>query len=398
MSNPNWYVSRTSQMYLLEEASYATAPTLLATSAFRHLPGSKLSFNPRTPAKSPERHTDPSQRVLYTRRQSGSFDLKAQMYPSGTLNTLPELDLVYKNGFGAAAQNITLATTVSSGPTTTGAVVASATGLAIGQMVELNIAAGGNAGTYIRRLTNIVSTTLTWSPALPGAQSVADTVKGMVTYSLGTTPPKSLDIAHYPQAPSSSTPARELLGSVIDKLSFMFDSNLEPQVQFSGPAQGLAGTSPNFTPQSQPGGFTTVGAENILPSGLTGYFYLAGNLYQIEKMQIDIVNGMDLQNTALGTNKAGAFYRKGKRFVTFKIDAKVSDDVTLWTPSLATSSNEIFIQIGTVSARMWAIALPNAIITDNPDIPDSGDETQQWSFVGEAMGSAGNDEIVLGAG
>ena len=34
---------------------------------------------------------------------------------------------------------------------------------------------------------------------------------------------------------------------------------------FSGPAQGWAGTSPNFTPQSQPGGFTKVGADSGIP-------------------------------------------------------------------------------------------------------------------------------------
>jgi hypothetical protein len=148
---------------------------------------------------------------------------------------------------------------------------------------------------------------VTWAPALPATCAVGDTVKGCVGYPLGTALPKSLDIAHYPQAPSASTPAREMLGCVIDKLSFMFDSNLEPMIQFSGPAQGFAGSSPNFTPQAQPGGFTTVGAENAIPSGLTGYFQLGATLYQIEKMQIDIVNAMELQNTALGTSKAAAY-------------------------------------------------------------------------------------------
>jgi hypothetical protein len=185
-------------------------------------------------------------------------------------------------------------------------------------------------------------------------------VKGCTGYPLGTALPKSLDIAHYPQAPAASTPARELLGCVIDKLSFMFDSNLEPMMQFSGPAQGFSGSSPNFTPQAQPGGFTTVGAENAIPSGLTGYFQLGGTLYEIEKMQIDIDNAMDLQNTALGTNKPTAYFRKGKRIVTFKIDAKVSDDLTLWTPSLASRATRCMIQIGTASTKMFGLYMPAA--------------------------------------
>jgi hypothetical protein len=128
---------------------------------------------------------------------------------------------------------------------------------------------GAAPGVYIRWLTAAYAggTTLTWEPPLPATCAVSDTVKGCVGYALGTALPKSLDIAHYPQAPSASTPAREMLGCVIDKLSFMFDGNLEPMIQVSGPAQGFAGSSPNFTPQAQPGGFTTVGAENAIPSG-----------------------------------------------------------------------------------------------------------------------------------
>jgi hypothetical protein len=391
----NWYIGRTGQLYIGEESAYATAPTLLAANAFRHL-SQKLSFDPRQLAKGPERHTDPSQRVLYTRRQKASFDIKGQLYPSGVLNTLPEADVVLKNALGNAASNITLSTTVSSGASVTGAVVASATGLAVGQPIQIGVLGGSAPGTYIRWLTSVAGTTLGWAPALPATCAVSDTVKGTIGYALGTALPKSLDIAHYPQAPSGSTPAREMLGCSVDKLSFMFDGNLEPMIQFSGPAQGLSGTSPNFTPQAQPGGFTTVGAENAIPSGIVGYFQLGSTLYEIEKMQIDIVNGMDLQNTALGTNKAKAAFRKGKRFVTVKINAKVSDDLTLWTPSLGASSNACILQIGTVSTKMWGFYMPALILTAPPDIVDA-EETNNWDFVGEAMASAGNDELYVAA-
>lgn len=393
----SWYVSRTAQMYVKDEASYGTAPTFAATDAVRHLAGTKLSFNPRNPAKSPERHTHPSSLVLLTRRQSADWALKAQMYPSGTLNTAPELAALLKATFGAAPQNITLSTTFSGTPTTTGGTIASATGLVAGQMVQITIAAGASAGVYLRRLTT-ASTSAVWSPALPAAPVSGDTLKGIVTWTLSTAIDKSLDIAHYPQAPAASTPAREMLGCVVEQCVIDLDSNLEPMVTFSGPAQGFAGSSPNFSPQSQPGAFTTVGAESGIPSGLTGYFYLGGTLYQIEKFQLTIKNNMELQNTALGTSKASAYFRKGKREVTAKISAKVSDDTTLWTPSLATSSNEVFIQIGNASSKIWAIALPYFVLTDNPDIPDGGDETQGWDFNGTALGSAGNDEVILAQG
>src|SRR3954466_11619312 len=110
MPNPNWYLGRTGQLYIGEEATYAVAPTLLASMALRHL-SQKLSFDPRQLAKSPERHTDPSQRVLLTRRQKGSFDVKAQWYPSGVLNTVPESDVVLKNALGGTPTNVILSTT-----------------------------------------------------------------------------------------------------------------------------------------------------------------------------------------------------------------------------------------------------------------------------------------------
>lgn len=392
---PNWYLGRTGQLYLLEEASYATAPTLLPTSAFRHL-SQKLSFDPRQLAKSPERHTDPSQRTLLTRRQKASFDVKAQWYPSGTLNTVPESDLVLKNALGGAVSNVVLSTTVASGAGVSGATLASGTGLAVGQPVQIGVLGGAAPGTYVRWLVTVAGAVVTWAPALPATCAVSDTVKGCVGYTLGTALPKSLDIAHYPQAPSASTPAREQLGCVLDKLSFMFDGNLEPMIQFSGPAQGFAGSSPNFTPQAQPGGFTTVGAENAIPSGLTGYFQLGSTLFEIEKMQIDVVNAMEVQNTALGTNKAKAAFRKGKRFVTVKVNAKVSDDLTLWTPSLGASSNACMLQLGSTSTRIWGVYMPNLILTAPPDLPD-GDETNNWDFVGEAMATTGNDEFYVAA-
>lgn len=387
---PSWYVARTAQMYAKDESSYGTAPTFAATDAVRHLAGSRLKFNPKNFRPSPQRNTHPSQMALLASRQTAEWALKAQMYPSGTLNTLPELNALLKNGFGAAAQNITLATTFSGTPTTTTGTIGSATGLVAGQMIRIDIASGANAGSYMRRVVT-ASTSLVWAPALPSAPASGDAVKGCVTYTPATALAASMDIAHYPQAPAASTPARELLGCVVDKLSFMFDSNLEPMVQFSGPAKAFASAA-----QSQPGGFTTVGAESAIPSGISGYFYYGGTLYQVEKVQIDINNNMDVQNTALGTSSASAYFRKGKRDVQVKVSAKVSDDLTMYTPSLNGSSNELFLQIGITPQQIWGMSLRGVVLTDHPEIPDGSDETQNWDFVGTALGTSGNDEVTLG--
>jgi hypothetical protein len=387
---PNWAIGRLGQVYVKEESTYGTAPTFAATDAFRHL-NIGLPFNPRSLTESPERHTDPSQRVLYTRRAQASFDLKGQLYPSGTLNTLPEAAALLKNSMGAAPSNITLATTFSGTPTTTGGTIGSATGLVIGQAVEINIAAGPNAGTYLRWLTT-AGTSPVWAPALPAAPVAGDTLKGVVTWALGTNLPASLDIAHYPQTPSAWY-TREQLGCALDKLVLSFDSNLEPMINVSGPAKGWASA-----PQAQPGAFTTVGSEAGIPSGLTGYFNYGATLYQIEKMELTVENGMDLQNTALGTSSAVAMFRKTKRKVTVKINAKVSDDLTLWTPSISQASGALHLQIGNASGFIWGMYCPASTILNPPDTPDA-DETNNWDFELRALSpSAANAELYLAQG
>ncbi len=386
MSAPNWAIGRTGQLYVIEESAFDTSTTLASSNALRHLNFS-AHYDPKSFRKSPERHADPSQRVLLAGRAQANWGIKAQLYPSGTLNTLPEFTALMKNAFGAAPTNITLSTTVASGAGVGGAVVASATGLAVGQAIQIVVLGGAAPGTYIRFLTGVSSTTLTWAPNLPATCAVSDTVKGAVTYTPGTTLPKSLDICHYPGG--SGWYNREILGAVPNKLGISLDGSVEPMFDISGPACEMVSA------QSQPGSFTTVGAENAIPSGLTGSFYYGNTAYEIEKLQFDLDNGMDLHNTALGTNKANAMYRKGKRAITIKVNAKVSDDLTLWTPSLTPSSGTLFVQIGTAAAKIFGLYIPVAQIMNPPDTPD-GDETNNWDFTFTALGTSGNDEAYFG--
>lgn len=391
MAIPVWYQARTGVVYVGEESAYGTVPTLASTDAVRHT-SQKLTMS-HSPRPSPERHGTPDQRTLFFGRKAADGDLKALMYPSGTLNTLPELKTLLKNSF-AAPTNITLSTTVASGAATTGAVVASATGLAVGQPVQITMLGGSNPGVYVRWLTSVAGTTLVWAPALPFTCAASDLVKGCAGWAFETALAKSLTVAHYPQAPSASTPARELNGWVLNKMSIMFDANLEPVIQFSGPGQKFAGTLGSYTPQAKPAAFTTVGAEASIPSGLVGYFQHGAILYQIEKMQVDIDLSMDQQNTAFGTSYATGMFRRGKRSVTVKIDAKVADDLTLWTPALAMSSNACMLQIGATSGYIWGVYMPALVFTEIPDIGDD-DETNNFSFAGEALATSGNDNLFL---
>jgi hypothetical protein len=382
-----WLLGRTGKVFVKPESAYGTAPTFVATDAVRHL-GVNLHYSPKSRVNSPARFAHPSLMNRYTRRAAASHDLSGLMYPSGTLNTKPEIDQILAAVFGAAAQNVTLAATVSASPTPTvsGATVSSATGLVIGQMVQIAIAAGSFPGVYARRLTGISTLALTWEPDLPAAPAAADTVKGCVTYNLATALGSSLDIAHYP----ASGTARELLGCAPDTLEITLDSNDEPRFKVSGPAKAYASS-----PQAAPGSFTTVGAENP-PSGLTGALYVGGVAVEFLKAVLTIKNGIDLQNNAFGTSAAQAMYRKTKRSVELAIDTMVSDQTTLWTAGVGTTDQKILLQVGTASGAIWAFELP-AVEFELPDTPDA-DETNQWSFKGVAKGSAaaGNDEVTVG--
>lgn len=394
MAEPNWYVGRQSRFYYgAETGGYAVAPSFSGSSAMR-IQKAMLAFDNHKYRKSPVRFTDPGLRALFLGRYDSKFQVDALMFPSGTLNTLPEADGFFKNGFGGSIQNITLATSFTGGgETTTTGTVASATGLAAGQFIRITTA----GVTYARRLTVVAGAALTWEPALPVTPADADLVKGCITYPLGTALQYSLDCASYPHAPSASTPAREMLGCVVDKIVITLTGNDEPQISFSGPAQGLAGSTPNWTPQSEPGSWTTVGAEASIPTGTISTFQYGATVYQITKIQIEIVNSMKLHNVALGSASALGFERTGQRMVTVKATAMVSDDKTLWTPSVtaAQAVSAGILQIGNTGGYIWAMEFPSLMITAPPVIPDT-DAEQTWDFQMQALAVNGNDECYFG--
>ncbi len=104
--------------------------------------------------------------------------------------------------------------------------------------------------------------------------------------------------------------------------------------------------------------------------------------------------GLLLHDQTFGTSYATGSFRRGKRAVTVKIDAKVADDLTLWTPALAMSSNACMLQIGLTSASIWGVYMPALVFTEIPDIGDD-DEVNNWTFTGEALATAGNDNLYL---
>ena len=117
---PNTYqIGRLGRVYVAQESAYGTAAVLAAGDAVRHL-NVKLGQNPRNRVNSPERHAHPSQLYRFTRRKTADWMISGIFYPSGTINTVCDIDQILQAIFGSKT-NVTLSTTVSAapGPTTT---------------------------------------------------------------------------------------------------------------------------------------------------------------------------------------------------------------------------------------------------------------------------------------
>src|ERR1700754_4099760 len=115
---PNYQLGRTGQVFVAKETTYGTAPGFAATDAIRHL-AVKLGRK-KNRVDAPDRHTHPSQVYRRDRRESFEWSMGGILFPSGTLGTVPDMDPILECGLGAV-RNVTLSTTVASGPTVTGA-------------------------------------------------------------------------------------------------------------------------------------------------------------------------------------------------------------------------------------------------------------------------------------
>jgi hypothetical protein len=373
-----YQIGRLGRTFAKKQVDLVTSATFAATDAIRH-ENAKLNFS-HNRILSKERHAHPSTLDKWTRRITASWSLSGILYPSGTIGTAPDMDEIFECGFGQKTNISPLATTIASGPTTTGATLAAVTGLTVGQGIVINVTTGTPAtGRVVRWIDSIVGSAVTWSPALPQAPAVGDTVKSGVNYSLATALPAALSIAHY-----MTSVSKEGQGCVVDQLSLMWDANDEVHWEASGPMRQRLSSA-----QAEPGAFTTVG--NQPPSGLTGHARMGANALDFLKLRVTMNNAMELDNFNFGKSLAEQFFRKNKRSIEIEIGAMYTDDTQLMTiAENASDSNVVVAQCGQTEGKIIASYMPNVDL-DVPDHPD-GEETMELAFRGAAKGVAGNDE------
>ncbi len=377
-------IGRKGQVYLVKEAAYGEEECLASGNARRHI---EIGFgsDPYNRVTSPEKKQSPGPANRFDRKKSAELSsLEALLRPSGTLNTLPEIDPVLEAAFGAVT-NETLSTTVeaSPSPSTTTATVASAGTLVAGDAILISVA-GHPRTPFVRVLTDVTGTALTWAPALPAAPVEGDAIKGGITYKLSTDLAISLTIAHY-----VGDFRRELLGAGINELGMAFDANEEPRVSASGPAkEQLTGTA-----QDSPAAFTTVGGNP--PSGLIGELLIDATVYLFKSLEVTITNGIIVRNQEYGVNGGTEIYRQGRREISISFEAIAETEETAYNPAEAGSNVTLLKQTGRTEGNIVALYAPRVELK----VPETDDPEEEvtWSHEGIALESvdSANDELTL---
>lgn len=371
-------IGRIGQLYAKKEAAFGTVPALAASNAVRHksitFPGSDVKNKRAIVEKQQSPFTLSTQ--MTDGRTTGAFNLQAILRPSGTINTLPELDPFLECGFGAKI-NTALATTVNAGTGAVGgATLASGAGLAVGGALLITCPDGKKR---IRVITavNTGSGVTTWAPNLPAPPADGAAVKAALVYKFTAQNLLSLSIAHYfKNTDGSAGLSRCLSGAVVDKLQLNFDANDDPMITASGPGKLLdAATAP-----AQPGGFTMVGSQP--PSGITGELVVANTVTKFMKAGFDLSNALALRADSYGYGSAEESYRRGRADIGVDLQLR-AETQTLYDLAVAGTNAGIFVQTGYTEGNIIAVRAANVLFTV-PDTDDP-DEEVNFPFKGKAL-------------
>jgi hypothetical protein len=387
------FIGRTGQRYVKTEgqANYGVSPTLGATDAVRVLE-IDLAYNPNQRTNAMDRNLTPGVRRRQSHKTVAGFNLKRMaMWPSGTLGTPPESDVLLTNALGAKQAIAPLSTTVTAGtvPSTTQMTLAAVTGLVANRSwVEINIASLGI--NCVRFVTAIATNLITVAPPLPTAPATSDTVKSGVDYYPATNPASAFTVADYLTVGAGSSPqtfSREVNGCIVESMGFTFDPNNEPEMSFAGPGK----TQPDSA-QAQPGAFTTVGT--VIPPGTEGSLRIGSTAVPFLKASIQLTNGMKLRNTEYGSKSATGFWRAGRRSVVVSIDMYAEDRTVVYDNAISAAGLSALFQLGTTEGKQWGLYLPKMEF-DVPSTPDPESEII-WTMKAVALETNGNDELYLG--
>jgi len=296
----------------------------------------------------------------------------------------PQLENILLGAMGGTPVSVN--TTVNDAGATAGSfIVASATGIQIGDILAVNIA---SAGSYqCRPVTNVVSTTITFSPPFTAAPTNGATVKARI-YRLSTALPW-FTIVNWLRndADADSVYSQKAIGSQINELEINTNQNI---VQMT--ARGLAASVSRTSIPSIPS--LPSFAEDAVARNYGGVWYDATAIKAYE-MLLRLNNGVARLPVPVGQQAADGVV-PGQRTVSFDllVDGDTAVNTALQTAAENKTDFKLFGCVGQTAGESLAWNLRTANLILNPY--EKGAETLRLSFAGsQGFASAANNELVL---
>lgn len=372
-------IARVGRMFVKKQAAWGTPEALAAANACRHksvtFPGSNNKNKRTIVEKQASPFTRTSQRT--DGRTTAGLNYNGILRPSGTINTVPEVDPFLECAFGTKV-NTVLATAVNAGTGALGgATLASVVGLAVGGPLLITCPDGKKRIRFIATLPGAGA--VTWTPQLPAGQAPADgaAVKSGLLYKLSTSLLMPfLTVGHYLRNLDNTAGfARVCDGIPVDKLTLAFDANDDPMLTVTGPGRFLD----TATAQAEPGGFTMVG--NQPPSGIAGEMMIGDTVAKFMKLQIDLTNAMKLRMDSYGFTLAEEAYRVGRADVAVSLDMRAESEALLYDLAEAGTNTPLFKQTGFTEGSAIAVRMANVEFPE----PETDDPEEEVNFPFKGM-------------
>lgn len=375
------------QAYAKVETAYAVvaADTLSATDAIRHVQLSLTGKNNREPSN--EKRGTPDRSQSLPRRKSAAWNLsEVNWEPSGTLGTVSNVAKFLKAGFGSI-HTAALTTDVNdASATTTQAVLTSVTGLAVGDVIAIEVGGAASGLFQATRIKTIATLTVTFD-ALTAAPADNSVVLHGSTFKLVNNVTESLAIYKYFNAGGFK---QAVYGAVVDQIDVNFDGTKEVTLGMQGAGAAYGDTAGGYAVQSIPAAHTTVGSPL---GGMVGQFSVNGAAFPVIMAKAKFGNQIALRNKELGTSVAsGIGGRNNLRDATVEITFFM-ENTALLALAHTNARGVLRCMVGNVSGSMLAMVMPGVEF----EVPDIGGEVglKEITITGIAYATTGNDAVYL---
>lgn len=320
------------------------------------------------------------------RMQTSGFSLSAEWRPSGTLGVASDLGPALKSFFGTqlasgSGSGVTTTVSASPSPTATGCTVASATGLAVGDVIWVTVGPRREA----TRIKSINTAALTFDELSDAPTSGAAVVCG-VSYKLTTAVPASLCAANF-----VSGKQEVITGGQPTSLELTFGKQDEVIVAVNGVSARYRGNSES-TSLTDPATTTTVG-EPI--NGIIGAAVVNGAAVDVTSVRISASNAIALRDQDIGDAYATEAYRGDFREGTIEVTFYV-DDHTIVDLGESHTKVPFTLALGSTNGAMLGVVCPQ-VEWDRTPLPAGESGAVMMTVRGTLYGSStGNDSLFVG--